>query len=345
MLADTLQLILVKSLSSTVMLGADVGVGSTQTTTGTTSMTSYGCVLVGPPGSGKTTYCEGVSTFLNELGRRTAIVNLDPANANLSPPAEIDISSLISLPEAMRSLSLGPNGGLVYCIEFLERNLDTWLFPKLDAIREKFPSTYFMLDLPGQVEIFTHHESLRRILRALEKRGFRLTCVHLVDAFHCSDPHKYISATMVSLLTMLRLELPQVNVLSKVDLIEQRGPLHFDIEYFTRAVNLRYLLEAGVGGDAAPERSISADMAAASALADEEEGDEKPRSAYSKRALKYMRLNEKMCDLIEEFSLVSFSTLNIQSKESVAKIVKLVDKANGCAYTLVDEEDNSGGMA
>ena len=46
------------------------------------------------------------------------IVNLDPAIANLSPPAEIDISSLISLPEAMRSLSLGPNGGLVYCIEF-----------------------------------------------------------------------------------------------------------------------------------------------------------------------------------------------------------------------------------
>ena len=45
-----------------------------------------------------------------------------------------------------------------------------------------------------------------------------------------------------------------------------------------------------------------------------------------------------MCDLIEEFSLVSFSTLNIQSKESVAKIVKLVDKANGCAYTLVDQK-------
>ncbi len=298
--------------------------------------TSYGCVLVGPPGSGKTTYCEGVSAFLLELKRRPAIVNLDPANTNLATPAAIDISSLISLPEAMRALSLGPNGGLVYCIEFLERNIETWLFPQLDAVRAEHPDTYFMFDLPGQVEIFTHHESLRRILRALSKRGFRLTCVHLVDAFHCSDPHKYISATMVSLLTMLRLELPQVNVLSKIDLVEKHGPLHFDIEYFTEAMNLRYLLELGATGEATASRSIEDDMAAASSTSSASEAGSRARPS-SQAAQKYRKLNEKICDLIEEFSLVSFLTLNIQSKESVAEVVKLVDKANGCAYTLAED--------
>jgi len=34
----------------------------------------------------------------------------------------------------------------------------------------------------------------------------------------------------VSLSTMIRLELPHVNVLSKIDLIESYGKLNFDIE-------------------------------------------------------------------------------------------------------------------
>lgn len=53
----------------------------------------------------------------------------------------------------------------------------------------------------------------------------QLTAVHLVDAHLCSDPGKYISALLLSLSTMLHLELPHVNVLSKIDLIESYGKL------------------------------------------------------------------------------------------------------------------------
>ena len=48
----------------------------------------------------------------------------------------------------------------------------------------------------------------------------QLTAVHLVDAHLCSDPGKYVSALPLSLSTMLHLELPNVNVLSKIGLIE-----------------------------------------------------------------------------------------------------------------------------
>lgn len=53
----------------------------------------------------------------------------------------------------------------------------------------------------------------------------QLTAVHLVDAHLCSDPGKYVSALLLSLSTMLHLELPHINVLSKIDLIENYGKL------------------------------------------------------------------------------------------------------------------------
>ena len=311
---------------------------------GTQLLESYGSVVVGPPGSGKSTYCAGIGEFMSQAGRRVAIVNLDPANDCAPYDAALDISELISLDDVMKECRLGPNGGLVYCIEFLEKNLDTWLFPSLDAIRARAArtTTYFMFDLPGQVELFTHHESLRRIVAALTARNFRLTCVQLIDAFHCSDPAKYISATMLSLLTMLRLELPQVNVLSKIDLVEKEGPLHFDIEFYARASNLHHLLpmlrsSARTRGRKG-ERTIFDDMKAA-ADAEEEESKRMNQPPRAVAQDKYERLNERMCELIEEFSLVSFTTLNIEDKFSAASVVKLVDKANGFAFVPVEEDE------
>ncbi len=40
----------------------------------------YGVAILGPPGSGKTTFCNGLSQFLSAVGREASVVNLDPAN-------------------------------------------------------------------------------------------------------------------------------------------------------------------------------------------------------------------------------------------------------------------------
>lgn len=53
----------------------------------------------------------------------------------------------------------------------------------------------------------------------------QLTAVHLVDSHYCTDPAKFISVLCTSLCTMLHVELPHVNVLSKMDLIEHYGKL------------------------------------------------------------------------------------------------------------------------
>lgn len=54
-----------------------------------------------------------------------------------------------------------------------------------------------------------------------------------MDAHLCSDAAKYISALLLSLNVMMSLELPHINVLSKIDLIESYGELAFNLEYYT----------------------------------------------------------------------------------------------------------------
>jgi GTPase SAR1 family protein len=105
----------------------------------------FGQVVIGPPGSGKTTYCNGMKQFLNSTGRKTIIVNLDAANENLPYECEIDIQDLICIETVMEELHLGPNGGIIYCMEYLVENID-WLKDKLDSYKDH----YVLFDFPGQ---------------------------------------------------------------------------------------------------------------------------------------------------------------------------------------------------
>ncbi|KAF9339670.1 GPN-loop GTPase 2 [Linnemannia elongata] len=260
-------------------------------------------VVIGPPGSGKTTYCNGMYQFLNGMERKTTIVNLDPANEVVPYPTDISILELISLEDTMDNLQLGPNGGIIYCMEYLADNME-WLEEKLKACGDD----YIVFDCPGQVELYTHNDAMKRILNRLEKIGYRLCCVHLVDSHYCTDAAKYISVLLLSLKTMLQLELPHVNVLSKVDLIETYGRLPMSLDFYTNVADLSYL-----------QFHLNQDP-------------------FMKR---FQQLNEAMCELIEDFALVGFETLCIQDKESVTKVVRAIDKASGYVFGGLEEANES----
>lgn len=83
-------------------------------------------LVIGPPGAGKSTYCDGMHQFLGAIGRKCSVVNLDPANDKTSYPCALDVRDLVTLEEIMAEDSLGPNGGILYAIEELEQNFG-WL--------------------------------------------------------------------------------------------------------------------------------------------------------------------------------------------------------------------------
>ena len=53
----------------------------------------------------------------------------------------------------------------------------------------------------------------------------KLCAVHLIDSYHCVDLSRYVSMLLLSLQAMLQLELPHINVLSKMDLMTSYGKL------------------------------------------------------------------------------------------------------------------------
>ena len=264
----------------------------------------FGQVVIGPPGSGKTTYCAGMEEFLRGIGRNVVVVNLDPANDTMAYEPTIDVGELVDLGTVMEEEGLGPNGGLIYCIEYLAANLD-WLEAALGRAVEagEGDSAYVLFDCPGQVELYTHHPAMRSILQTLTSGwNLRLAAVHLVDASYCTDPTKYLSVLLTSLSTMVQLELPHVNVLSKMDIVQamDETALDFNLDYYLDVMDLSYLVDA---------------------IQD--------RDQYSG---KYHALTKALAGLVSEFSLVAFAGLNIQDKDSVASVVEIVDKANGYVF-------------
>lgn len=133
--------------------------------------TYYVQLVMGPPGSGKSTYCNGMKQFLSTLGRSVAVINLDPANDSLPYDCAVDIMELIKLDDVMERLQLGPNGALIYCMEYLEKNVE-WLHTKLQHIE---CSHYYIIDCPGQVELYTHHNSVRNLASQLQKWGMKVS--------------------------------------------------------------------------------------------------------------------------------------------------------------------------
>jgi GTPase SAR1 family protein len=288
----------------------------------------FGQLVIGSPGSGKTTYCHGLHQFLTALHRPITIINLDPANGQSLPyPCAINIASLITVKDVMKELGLGPNGAMIYCMEYLEENFE-WLESQMDALGD---DAYVAFDLPGQVELSTNHGSLRRILERLQKKDWRLVAVHLIDASHITDASRYISLLLLSLRAMLMLELPHVNVLSKVDLLgeaaglddgdgsrmsedddddeeaESRvraraGGLAFNLDYYTEVQDLSYLM------------------------------DHLRSSQGPRRSTRLSELNERICDLVEDFGLVSFETLAVEDKRSMIRLQRVLDKATGYVY-------------
>ncbi|KAI1386680.1 uncharacterized protein F4822DRAFT_323948 [Hypoxylon trugodes] len=254
-------------------------------------------LVLGSPGSGKSTYCDGMHQFMSAIGRECSVVNLDPANDKTNYPCALDIRDLITLEEIMSDDQLGPNGGILYAFEELEHNME-WLEKGLKELGD----SYILFDCPGQVELYTHHNSLRNIFFKLQKMDYRLVAVHLCDSFCLTQPSLYISNLLLTLRAMLQMDLPHINVLTKIDKVSSYDQLPFNLDYYTEVQDLSYLMT----------------------YLEEE--------SPAMRSDKFRRLNEAVANLVENFSLVRFEVLAVENKKSMMQLLRVIDRAGGYVF-------------
>jgi hypothetical protein len=256
----------------------------------------------------------------------------------------VDIFDLIAVSDVMEAGELGPNGALTFCMEFLEANV-AWLEERLRPLLAVH--TYLIFDTPGQAELYCVHDGLARILEGLAKSlDLRFVALHLVDSHHCSDPYKFVAAATLSLQAMLRLGVPHLNVLSKVDLAHNFLGADFGLESFTEDLDLARLLpmeeeEGGGGGGAAavlggpPEDEEEADVLAAVKEGAAEAARLVPpalRRAIARRrtfSRKLRSLNERLVGVLQDYNLISFAPVSVLQAESLVKLLKAADSAHG----------------
>lgn len=121
----------------------------------------------------------------------------------------------------------------------------------------------------------------------------------------------------------------------------ESSPLPFNLEFFTQCHDLHRLVDYLDSNPMEFVASSSIENADPSLDYTEDpeyrEAQERTRSSNFYR--KYRKLHHELCDLVEDFSLLSFLPLSIQDAESVGRVVARVDKCNGYVFL----QNGSGG--
>jgi GTPase SAR1 family protein len=258
---------------------------------------------MGPAGAGKTTFSNSLIQHLQSTRRSCFYVNLDPAAENFTYQPDLDIRELITLEDVMEELGLGPNGGLIYCFEFLLQNLE-FLTEALDPLSEEY---LIIFDMPGQIELYTHIPLLPSLTQFLSRQGplnINLCAAYLLESTFVVDKAKFFAGTLSAMSAMLMLEIPHVNILSKMDQVKDM-------------VSRREL-----------RRFANVDV---QLLQKDEEDVAASANPMEKEALmsggSFNQLNRAVAQLIDDFSMVSFLQLDVSDEDSVAGVLSHIDDA------------------
>ena len=325
-------------------------------------MGKFAQFVMGPAGCGKSTYCARMLEHCTAIKRVVHLVNLDPAAEDpLCYNPSIDVRDLVRADEVAEQLNFGPNGALMYAVQYLVDNID-WF---LDRVGD-YEDDYLIIDCPGQLELYSHIPVMRALVDALQNQaGYRIVGLYLIDAHFLADPAKFVSGVLACLSAMTRLELPHLNVLSKMDLVRTALPLARFNTRKTKEFFRKSHLSKGFFTDdpadieaAAADRQRSDDSRKPSDMdVSDEDGDaddDNPLEGSDEEDEELQDTLEKYCDvdvqyilnkleqqtgpaftklnraigqLLEEYSMVTFIPLNLNKKGSVDALLRECDVA------------------
>ena len=149
--------------------------------------------FVGTAGSGKSSLTHAFKLWMDRMGYNAAAINLDPGVAHLPYSPDIDIREWFVLSEIMDEYGLGPNGA-----QIVAADLTALRAGEIKTLTDELSSDYFLIDTPGQMELFTFRECSSIIIKALNEQGSAI--VFLYDPMLSTTPSSFVLSAAVNTL-------------------------------------------------------------------------------------------------------------------------------------------------
>jgi len=173
---------------------------------------SVNLFFTGTAGSGKSNLTKAFSVWMDRQGYRTVRVNLDPGAEDIPYEVDVDIRDWVSLPEVMDEHGLGPNGAQIVCADMIAVNAR-----EIREVMDGYDCHYYLIDTPGQMELFTFRQSSKEIVRVLGAE--RSLIAFLFDPILSKQPNGFASLLLLAATTQFRFDVPYYPVLSKADVL------------------------------------------------------------------------------------------------------------------------------
>ena len=171
--------------------------------------------IVGTAGAGKSLLASKIFEYYTRNGAFVGMLNLDPAVENLPYTCDVDVRDYVDIVSIMRQYDLGPNGSMIMANDLIASKID-----ELQSDVDNVNPDYLIVDTPGQIELFAYRASGPFFVQNLNAEQKVVMFLH--DGSLITTPINFVSIALLATSVKLRLNLPQVNVITKIDLIEDK---------------------------------------------------------------------------------------------------------------------------
>ncbi len=171
--------------------------------------------IIGTAGSGKSLLTSNIFDYYTKNGNFVGVLNLDPGVENLPYTCDVDVRDYVDIISIMRQYDLGPNGAMIMASDLIASKIDD-----LQRDVDNVNPDYLIVDTPGQIELFAYRTSGPFFVQNFNVE--QKTAIFLHDGSLITTPTNFVSIALLASSIRLRLNLPLVNVLTKIDLIQDR---------------------------------------------------------------------------------------------------------------------------
>jgi len=171
--------------------------------------------IIGTAGSGKSLLTANLFDYYTKNGNFVGVLNLDPGVENLPYTCDVDVRDYVDLISVMKQYDLGPNGAMIMASDLIASKID-----ELQRDVDNVNPDYLIVDTPGQIELFAYRTSGPFFVQNFNVE--QKSAIFLHDGSLVTTPTNFVSMALLASSIKLRLNLPFVNVLTKIDLIEDR---------------------------------------------------------------------------------------------------------------------------